>query len=112
MVIDATFSRAFQRAQALRLAAHRQATPVFVMCKAAEPILVARLLQRESEPSVSDARLIHLDAFKKRFAPMARIRNEIHILVDTENSPAVCLRQILLTEALWDGATRKGGKHV
>ncbi len=61
-----------------------------------------------TEPSVSDARLIHLEAFKKRFDPMNRIGNEIHILVDTDIPPAVCLEQILLTEALWDGATRMG----
>jgi len=112
VVIDATFSRVFQRSQALRIAAHWQAMPVFVTCKVAEPILVARLLQREKEPSLSDARLIHLDALKKRFAPMARIGNEIHILVNTENSPAVCLRQILLTDSLWDDISKKGGKHV
>ena len=112
VIIDATFSRVSQRAQALRIAAHRQATPVFVACRAAEPILAARLLKRETEPSVSDARLIHLQAFKKRFEPMARIGNEIHILVDTEKPTAVCLRQILLTDSLWEGVTRKGGKHV
>jgi len=103
VIIDATFSRAFQRAQALRIAADRQATPVFVACRAAEPILTARLLKRETEPSVSDARLIHLEAFKKRFEPMTRIGNEIHIFVDTEKPPAVCLRQILLADSLLAG---------
>lgn len=103
VVIDATFSRATRRGQALSIAADRQATPVFVECRAAEPILAARLLKRESEPSVSDARLIHLDVFKKRFDPITSTGNEIHILVDTENSPAVCLRQILLADALLAG---------
>ena len=103
VIIDATFSRAFQRAQALRIAVDRQATPVFVACRAAEPILTARLLKRGTEPSVSDARLIHLEAFKKRFEPMARIGNEIHIFVDTEKPPALCLRQILLTDSLLAG---------
>ena len=112
VVIDATFSLAVKRTEILRIAACRQATPVFVECRAAEPILAARLLKRKNEPSVSDARLIHLQAFKKRFEPMARIDNEIHIRVDTENAPAVSLRQILLTEVLWDGAPNKGGKHV
>ena len=37
-------------------------------------------------------RLVHQEAFKKRFEPIG-IDNEIHILVDTENSPAVRLRQ-------------------
>ena len=100
VVIDATFSRRSQRIQALRIADYRQATPVFVECRAAAPILAARLLARENEPSVSDARLIHLEAFKKRFEPIARIGNEIHIPVDTTRPPADCLRQILLTDSL------------
>ena len=43
VVIDATFSRAFQRTQAWRIAAHRQATPVFVQCRAPEAILAREL---------------------------------------------------------------------
>ena len=112
VVIDATFSRTSQRARALRIAEHRQTTPVFVECRAAEPILASRLLKRESEPSVSDARLVHLEAFKQRFEPMAQIANEVHIIVNTENSLAVCLRQILLTGSLWDDITQNGGKNV
>lgn len=112
VVIDATFSRAAHRAEALQIAAYQQATPVLVECRAAETILSTRLLKRETEPSVSDARLIHLQAFIKRFESIDRMENEIHILVDTANPPAACLRQILLTEALWNGTIRKGGKHV
>ncbi len=108
-IIDATFSRTSRRIQALRMAENRQARPVFVECRAAEAVLAARLLQRDTEPSVSDARLIHLEAFKKRFTPMARLGNEIHILVDTENPMAVCLRHILLAVALENGGNPKGG---
>ena len=111
VIIDATFSRASRLAQALRLATSRQATPVFVECRAAEATLAARLLERETEPSVSDARLIHLEAFKKRFEPIAPAGNAIHILVNTENPPAACLRQILLTDGRL-GFTRIGGNHV
>ena len=116
VVIDATFSRATRRSQALRIAAGRQAIPVFIECRAGEATLAARLLKRETGPSVSDARLIHLEAFKKRYQPMVRIGNEIHIPVDTENPPAVCLRHIMLTDALFvdclQGFPRKGGRHV
>ena len=112
VIMDATFSRASRLAQALDLATRRQATPVIVECRAAEATLAARLLKRETEPSVSDARLIHLEAFKKRFEPIAPAGNAIHILVDTENPPAVCLRQILLTDCLMDNFTQKGGTHV
>lgn len=112
VVIDATFSRAVRRAEVLRIAEHRQSAPVFVECRTTEPILAARLLKRETEPSVSDARLIHLEDFKNRFEPIARIGNEIHIPVDTGTPLAVSLRQMLLTDSLWDGVTRKGGKDV
>jgi predicted kinase len=94
------------------MADDRQATTVFVECQAVEATLAARLLKRETEPSVSDARLIHLEAFKKRFDPMNRIGNAIHVRVDTENSPADCLRQIFLTDCLVDGFIGKGGKYV
>jgi aminoglycoside phosphotransferase family enzyme/predicted kinase len=103
VVIDATFSRRARRNQALRLAADRQATPVFIECRAAEATLAVRLLKRETEPSVSDARLIHLAAFKKRYQPLVPAGNEMYIPVDTENPPAVCLRHILLTDALFVG---------
>ena len=103
VVIDATFSRTARRNQALRIAADRQAIPVFIECRAAEATLAVRLLKRETEPSVSDARLIHLAAFKERYQPMVRTGNAIHISVDTENPPAVCLRHILLTDALFVG---------
>ncbi|MEE4111891.1 MAG: AAA family ATPase, partial [Desulfobacteraceae bacterium] len=116
VIIDATFHRASRRTQALRLATSRQATPAFVECRAGEASLAARLLKRETEPSVSDARLIHLEAFKKRYQPMVRMGSEIHIPVDTENPPADCLRHILLTDALFvgclQGSARKGGTHV
>jgi len=103
VVIDATFSRVPQRAQALRLAAGHQALPVFVECRAADAILAERLKNRENRPSVSDARLIHLEDFKKRFVPLTPMADEIHICVDTENPPVDCLRHILLADALFNG---------
>jgi uncharacterized protein len=110
VVIDATFSRTPQRVQALRLAASHSATPVFVECRAAEPVLAKRLKDRENRPSVSDARLSHLAAFQRRFVPMSRIADEIHLRVDTERPLVDCLRRILLADALFDGS--KGGIHV
>jgi aminoglycoside phosphotransferase family enzyme/predicted kinase len=112
VIIDATFSRASRLAQALDLATCRQETPVVVECRAAESTLAARLLKRETEPSVSDARLIHLEAFKKRFEPITPVDPAIHILIDTEIPPAECIRQILLTDSLMDVFSRKGGAHV
>jgi uncharacterized protein len=104
VVIDATFSRMPQRLQALRLATGHQAQPVFVECRAAEAILAERLKSRESHPSLSDARLIHLDTFKKRFVPLTPMANAIHIVVDSANPPLDCLRQILLADGRFDGS--------
>jgi uncharacterized protein len=101
VVMDATFSRKTRRILALRLAASHTALPVFVECVAAESTLAARLKQRATRPSLSDARLVHLEAFVKRFDPMDPIASEIHLRVDTENPPRVCLRHILLADRLW-----------
>ena len=103
VIIDATFSRETYRREALRMAAQRQARPVFVECRAKESLLAERLRKRETEPSISDARLIHLERFKQRFAPLTRMAPAIHIPVDTGQSPADCLRRILLDDALWNG---------
>jgi hypothetical protein len=59
VIIDATFSRMPQRLQALRLAAAHRALPIFVECRASDTIIAKRLKNREHQPSVSDARLIH-----------------------------------------------------
>ena len=118
VIIDATFSRDIYRREALRLATDSQARPVFVECRAKDTLLAERLRGRETEPSISDARLSHLERFKQRFTPITRVAPAILITVDTKQSLVDCLRQILLSEALWnntdtDGYVAKGGKdHV
>ena len=112
VIIDATFSRDIQRRAALRMAVQRQAVPVFVECRAPDALLAQRLRKRETEPSISDARLIHLERFKQQFAPMPRMESAIHLPVDTEQPLADCLRQILLGDALWNGLPAKGGNDV
>ena len=97
VVVDATFSRRAHRLQALRMAESRQALPVFVECRADETILAERLRKRETAPTVSDARLVHLDAFKTRFEPLEALSGAVHIRVDTADPLPICLRQILLT---------------
>jgi aminoglycoside phosphotransferase family enzyme/predicted kinase len=49
IVIDATFSRQGQRNEAPRLATERQATPVFLECRAPDAILAQRLQKRETD---------------------------------------------------------------
>ena len=102
VVIDATFSRDMHRQKILRMAARCQILPVFVECQAADTVLAERLSKRETEPSLSDARLIHLEHFKQRYEPITDVEPAVHIRVDTHASLADCLRQILLNDALWD----------
>jgi aminoglycoside phosphotransferase family enzyme/predicted kinase len=102
VVIDATFSRDLYRRRVLDIAARRQVRPVFVECRAADAVLAERLRKRETEPSLSDARLIHLERFKQRYEPIIDIGPAIHITVDTIASPEDCLHRILLDDWLWN----------
>ncbi len=119
MVVDATFSRMAHRLQILRMAKNRQALPVFVECLADEAILAERLRKRETAPSVSDARLLHLEAFKSRFEPLKAMTGAVHIRIDTADPLPHCLRQILLTTVQPAAApvapnqrAQQGGYHV
>ena len=102
VIIDATFSRNRHRRELLRLADQRQALTVFIECRATDALLTERLRKRETEPSISDARLPHLERFKQRYEPIADIGPAIHIPVDTNAPVADCLRQVLLGNALWN----------
>lgn len=104
VVVDATFSRHAHRNQTLRMAQYHQAIPIFVECHAAEAILSERLKRRETEPSLSDARLIHLEAFKKRFEPVDMVGEGGHIRIDTARPVRECLQSVLLSDALLAGA--------
>lgn len=102
VVIDATFSRDMHRQKILEMADRCQILPFFVECQAPDAVLAERLRKRETEPSLSDARLIHLERFKQRYEPITDIEPAVHIQVNTHTSPANCLHQILLNDALWD----------
>jgi hypothetical protein len=82
------------------VAHYHQARPIFVECHAEKPLLSERLKRRETEPSLSDARLVHLEAFKKRFEPVDMIRGAAYIRVDTAQPVRECLRHILLSDAV------------
>ena len=98
VVLDATFSTRHFRKEALRLAADMDAGISFIECTASDKVLKKRLARRESRPSLSDARLVHFDAFHKGFEALTEIRPEQHILVDTENPVEECMNRILLNE--------------
>jgi thymidylate kinase len=74
------------------------ATIFFVECTAPDKVLKKRLARRESRPSLSDARLVHFDSFRKGFEALTEIGPEQRILVDTENPVEECMNRILLNE--------------
>lgn len=98
VVLDATFGTRHFRKEALRLAADMDATIFFVECTAPDKILKKRLARRESRPSLSDARLVHFDSFRKGFEALTEIRPEQRILVDTGNPVEECMNRILFNE--------------
>jgi hypothetical protein len=106
VVVDATFSRQVHRDQALRVARYHHAKPVFAECHATEALLSERLKRRETTPSLSDARLVHLEAFKKRFEPVSITGGAAHIRVDSARPVRECLQRILLSDALLAGAEK------
>ena len=114
-IIDATFSRDSSRRKVLAMAAECRALPIFVECLAADNLLTERLRKRETEPSLSDARLTHLEHFKKRYEPIADIAPAIHVQIDTQAPVRDCLRQLLLDDRLWNvlmNPPTKGGSYV
>ncbi|MDO9262354.1 MAG: AAA family ATPase [Desulfosalsimonadaceae bacterium] len=95
VILDATFSRAHHRAEAVRLAKDMDANIIFVECVLADHLLKERLRQREKTVSVSDARIQHFDYFKARFEPLDKLGGARHIRVDTAAPMDECLGRIL-----------------
>ena len=44
---------------------------------------------------VSDARLRHLKQLKAHFDSLKKLQNDMHLKINTEESPDACMRQIL-----------------
>lgn len=104
VVLDATFSRAHDRREALRLARDMDVKLVFVECVAPEAVLRKRLIQRETTATVSDARIGHFDYFKARFEPLDEGLDARHIRVNTARPMGECLMQVLSGQVDGDGA--------
>jgi aminoglycoside phosphotransferase family enzyme/predicted kinase len=83
VILDATYGDRHQRSEVLRLAKDMDTNLMFVECKCPEAILKKRLISREVESSVSDARLHHFEKIKARFEPLGEVRDDMHISVDT-----------------------------
>jgi hypothetical protein len=95
VILDATYSREHDRDGVLCLAKDMDANIIFVECVASYQTLKKRLVERETTVTTSDARLQHLKQFRARFEPLTKIRDELHIRVDTDMPLNECMLQIL-----------------
>jgi hypothetical protein len=95
VILDATFSSQHQRSEALRLARDMDANIIFIECTSPIKVLKDRLVKRETDVSVSDARLHHFKQFKSQFEPLDDIADEMHIRIDTQKPVKENMAQIL-----------------
>lgn len=95
IILDATFSREFQRRDVWRLAVDMDANIIFIECRCREEVIVQRLKKRPLNGSVSDARLKHLNAFKERYEAFDENHNAILFPVDTEKPLKEIMADIL-----------------
>ncbi len=95
VILDATFAKSHFRDEAKILAQNRNIEILFVECYANESVVKKRLIQRENNPSISDARIIHFDHFKSEIDSFDELEEKTHIRVDTSNSLKNCIKHIL-----------------
>jgi hypothetical protein len=124
VVVDATFNRPEYRREISRLAKDRHLRLTFVECRAPLDVIKSRLHHRERHPSLSQARLKDLEAFRREFAPLGGGGMTARIVVDTTCSPDECVRRILAEDHRVSTACmvssipdrshpqEKGGRHV
>lgn len=95
VIVDATFSRQHNRQAILRLAEDLDANIIFLECFCSEAIIKERLKNRETLPSVSDARRQHFEKLKALYEPLDDIPQAIRITIDTQNALDATIREIL-----------------
>jgi aminoglycoside phosphotransferase family enzyme/predicted kinase len=108
VILDATFSKASQRANLISLAKVKGIKPVFIECQATEKIMKERLLRRQFTPSISDARLENFNALKSRYQHLSCDNNIRHIIVNTALPLDKCIRHLLIKAF----GKKEGGKYV
>ena len=96
VILDATCRRQKQREDMLQLAADAGANIIFVECRCPDREIKARLKNREYQSTVSDARLKHFAAIKKRMDPFDHLSADLHMPVRTDQ-PLDRIVEILLT---------------
>jgi aminoglycoside phosphotransferase family enzyme/predicted kinase len=98
VILDATFSQKNQRTEVLRLAQDHDVNVLFIECKAPRKYLERRLKKREQKPSISDARIKHLNYFIQNFEPLDEIGPELYIIIRTDQPVSDTLQQIYAHE--------------
>ena len=96
VILDATCRKQKQRQDMLQLAADNRANIIFVECRCPDREIKARLKNREHQSTVSDARLEHFAAIKKRMDPFDHLSADVHMPVRTDQ-PLDRIMEILLT---------------
>ncbi|MFN2359104.1 MAG: AAA family ATPase [Desulfotignum sp.] len=96
VILDATCRKQKQRQDMLQLAADNRANIIFVECRCPDREIKARLKNREHQSTVSDARLEHFAAIKKRMDPFDHLSADVHMPVRTDQ-PLDRIVEILLT---------------
>jgi aminoglycoside phosphotransferase family enzyme/predicted kinase len=95
LILDATYGSRRHRAEVLRLARDMDVNVIFVECVCGEALIKERLRARGGAPSTSDARLFHIRKIEAGFDVLDEIPDEMHIIVNTEESLEQNMQQIL-----------------
>ncbi len=95
LILDATYSALSYRDRLRNLADDCGARILFAECRAGDDELLRRLGQRETAPSVSDARPELFGALKTRFEPVTEIPADQYVALDTTKAREQCLRDLL-----------------
>ena len=104
VILDATFSRKENRRQALRLAGQAGARIIFVECFCRQATIRERLKARETQKTLSDARIHHLRELRDSFQELREIKDRCLIRIDTDKQPEENLRTIFMHTAAPDTA--------
>jgi hypothetical protein len=84
VILDATFSTAKWRREALRLAEDMDCSVVFLECRCSTAVLEDRLRARETKKTDSDARFHHLPGFLETYEPTDELPESVLCRIDTE----------------------------
>ena len=103
VIVDATFASRTNRETFRCLAEEEGANVIFVQCLCPVAVLRVRLAERQTESSISDARLNHLEAQQQAFEPLDELGDDLHLQVSTEQPLQQILQQIFSAAYLLQG---------